>query len=155
MKHQKVKLLAHRVGVMYYFIALFLFHFILYDLATGQVNTGEIEGSITNADQKPAAFAQVMVQRNDSLVRGTFTDGDGNFKINQLSPGDYDIKVSLEGNEEIMMSKISVYPDNTTPIEIIMKPQEQQDQNQTDQPMEKTGHIVLRILADIVTLFSR
>ena len=68
--------------------------------------TGTLTGSITNAlSNEPIAFANVVLLGTDL---GATTDTDGNYVINNLSPGLYNIKATFVGFNERTISEVQV-----------------------------------------------
>lgn len=57
---------------------------------------GAIRGKVTTSDGQPAVGVNVTVK---NTRKSTFTDEEGNFLINGLEPGDYQLEISLVGYE--------------------------------------------------------
>ncbi len=67
-------------------------------VGTSFAQTGELKGTIKDAATKePVPFAAVIVESGGSQVAGTKTDFDGNFSIKPLTPGSYDVRVTIIG----------------------------------------------------------
>ena len=60
-------------------------------LLAGAQNTGKIEGKITLEDGMPLSGATVYIK---SLDKGTVTDFDGKYTIDDVTAGTYDISFS-------------------------------------------------------------
>ena len=57
-----------------------------------------LAGKVTEAETgEPVLFGTVAVYRDDVLVTGGETDFDGNYSINPLDPGTYDVEFSYVG----------------------------------------------------------
>ena len=55
-----------------------------------------IQGKITEVETgEPVLFAAVALYKNDVLITGTESDFDGNYSFADLSPGTYDVEVSI------------------------------------------------------------
>lgn len=84
-----------------------------------QNNKGQLTGkTMDDGNQEPLPFANVSVESNGVFVQGTTTDFDGNYRLSQLEPGYYTLKVTyigypnLEATIEIRSNfdaKIDVY----------------------------------------------
>lgn len=66
-----------------------------------------ISGSLADAANQPVMFANVVVlrQADSSLVTGSTTDMDGNFKIDNLQAGKVIIKASYLGMEDLFLNR--------------------------------------------------
>ncbi|MFZ4400080.1 MAG: TonB-dependent receptor [Bacteroidales bacterium] len=62
---------------------------------------------IDNASQSPLAFANVVILNTNPLI-GTTTDFNGNFQLNNLSIGRYDIKFSMIGYETFIERELQL-----------------------------------------------
>ncbi|RMF25350.1 MAG: TonB-dependent receptor [Bacteroidetes bacterium] len=57
-----------------------------------------LQGKVTDADTgEPIIFGNVAVYKNGVLITGTDTDLDGNYSINPLDPGTYEVEFSYTG----------------------------------------------------------
>lgn len=72
---------------------LFFFAFSLLSVVV-IAQTGGIKGTITTADGKPAEFVNVSVKES---VKGSVTNKEGNFQINGLKPGIYQLVATFVG----------------------------------------------------------
>ena len=62
-----------------------------------QGGLGTVKGTVSDSDTKqPVAFAKVLLKKNGQVKGGANTDFDGNFQINSIDPGEYDIEVRNE-----------------------------------------------------------
>jgi hypothetical protein len=86
---------------IYYFFCLFLgFSF----WAQGQ--NGIIKGKVTNAlNNEPISFASVLIEGTD---QGGTTDLDGNYEVQNLNPGLYNVRVSYIGFTEKTVYEVQV-----------------------------------------------
>lgn len=77
-------------------------------------NTGTINGTITNSDKKPAAGATVQLKGSDKTV---FTNEAGEFVLQNIEAGSYEIQVSLIGYETAAQ-QVTVKANQTTIVTI-------------------------------------
>ncbi len=57
-----------------------------------------IQGKVTDGETgEPIIFGNVALIKNGVLITGTQTDFDGNYSINPIDPGNYDVEVSYVG----------------------------------------------------------
>ncbi|MEM8908160.1 MAG: TonB-dependent receptor [Bacteroidota bacterium] len=77
---------------------LFVFTFLLVAFSSLFAQTS-IEGKILDADQKPLAFANVLLLHaaDSTLIRGSISQEDGQFLLELIPSGDYLLKVSMIG----------------------------------------------------------
>lgn len=63
-----------------------------------ETNNFVLSGSVINKqDQEKLSFASIVVMQGGKFVTGTTSDLEGNFKLNKLRPGEYQLKVSFVG----------------------------------------------------------
>ena len=86
-------------------------------LLAGAQNTGKIEGKITLEDGMPLSGATVYIK---SLDKGTVTDFDGKYTIDDVTAGTYDISFSYVGFETITQS-VTVTAGQTTTTNVSLK----------------------------------
>ena len=58
---------------------------------------GRLKGKITDDTGEPVPFANVIVEKGGTQVGGASSDFDGNYDINPIPPGTYDLKASCIG----------------------------------------------------------
>jgi hypothetical protein len=75
---------------------------------------GVLKGAIREVDGLPIPFANVAVKQNGKLITGSSTDFDGEFRIESLEPGFYDIEISSLGFAPQFISDVRVMPAKTT-----------------------------------------
>lgn len=76
--------------------------------AIAQIGTGTLKGKVTDDKGEPLPFANVVVELNGTLVTGTLTDFDGNYTIKPISPGRFDVKVSMVGYSTSQVNNVQV-----------------------------------------------
>lgn len=76
---------------------------------------GSIAGRITDkeANDEPLPFATVVVKGTST---GTVTNMDGSFQIPNLAPGDYTLRVTFIGYEDLEIPQVVVEPNKVTEI---------------------------------------
>lgn len=86
------------------FIFVFLLGIFSYTLVAAQ--SGIIKGKVSNLiNNEPVMFANILLLDTDI---GTTTDLDGNFEINNLEPGLYNLRASYIGYNEVTIYEIQV-----------------------------------------------
>lgn len=75
-------------------------------LFTVNAQTGVIRGKVTNSiNKEPIPFINVVI---DGTINGATTDIDGNYQINNLMPGIYNVKASGIGYKTLIQFEIQV-----------------------------------------------
>ena len=73
---------------------------------------GRLKGVITDKDTgEPVAFANVVLENGGTQVGGASTDFDGNYDINPIPPGTYDLRATFVGYNTVVMKGV-VIPGN-------------------------------------------
>jgi hypothetical protein len=89
-------------------------------LGFGQA-TQNIRGTLTDqASKSPVPFASVILLNTDPII-GTTTDSDGNFKLENVPVGRYDLQVSFVGYDPVLIKELVVSSSKETYIEVSMK----------------------------------
>lgn len=79
------------------FYLLILFNFALYSSATAQ-DSGVIRGTVTDQQEFPLPGANILLVGTN---KGTSSDVNGNFRLDRLQPGRYEIRISYLGYETV------------------------------------------------------
>lgn len=81
-----------------------------------QTGLGTIRGTVKDGDSKaPIEFAKVKIMLNGSTKGGAITDEKGEFQINSVSPGSYEVElVSPEGHQSVLIQGVKVSSDEIT-----------------------------------------
>ncbi|HWZ03753.1 MAG TPA: TonB-dependent receptor, partial [Mucilaginibacter sp.] len=109
-------------------IILFLLFTVSYNLKAQNNNTnGKITGKVTDAVTKqPVDFATISVfkQGSTSPFNGGSTDPKGNFKIDNITPGDYMLTVDFIGYKQFKIAHVVVLSTskNVSVGEILLAP---------------------------------
>lgn len=85
-------------------------------LTFAQQRPGSIRGKVTDAvTGEPVSFATIVVKdRADNVIRSQDADLDGNFNINPLDIGTYNVEVSFMGYSTIVMEGVQINPNVAT-----------------------------------------
>jgi len=97
---------------------LFLVSFLL-TLTYGfsQSGLGTIKGTVSDGETKePIPFTKVILKKDGTVKGGGTTDFDGNFQINSITPGTYELEIrnNTEGYKPQVLSGIVVSSDKIT-----------------------------------------
>jgi len=80
-----------------------------------QTRPGSLKGKVKDkVTGETIPFANVMIKQGGVLVRVVTTDMDGNYNINPVQPGNYDMEVSFLGYATFKLSGVVVYADRPT-----------------------------------------
>ena len=91
----KVSLRSKPWNLLTNLLALSLFSLSLFSTALAQEPTGSIEGTVTDPQGAIVQGATVTVRNTaTSLTRTATTTDSGQYRISQLPPGTYDVKVT-------------------------------------------------------------
>ncbi len=78
--------------------------------------TGKLAGRVTSkVDGSPLIGANIIIE---GIGIGTATDIDGRYFILQLSPGEYDVRYTMIGYQDVIMRGVRIRVDLTTTIDI-------------------------------------
>ncbi len=97
-----------------------LSNLMIYSLATAQVNTAMLKGSVMNESDEPLPFCTVQLKKGSHLSAGTITDSTGAFHISSIEPGNYSLKISSIGFNSKYIRDIRIDKQNVQipPIEM-------------------------------------
>lgn len=106
------------------FFSLFVIIFYHPQIFAG--TTGAIRGTVFDSlTGKPIAGATVTI--SDSRFRG-ISDRNGNFSINPLSPGKYDLRIAMIGYVPLLVKNTQIKADSRSQLEIFLRPDIQEAQ---------------------------
>jgi hypothetical protein len=89
---------------------------LLFSFETIKAQTGVIKGRVYNSiNNESVPFANILI---DSLLKGTTSDIDGNFRIENIKPGSYNIKASFVGFRSAVLYEVIVNSTRPTILEI-------------------------------------
>ncbi|MCC5917727.1 MAG: carboxypeptidase regulatory-like domain-containing protein [Cryomorphaceae bacterium] len=85
-------------------------------LAYAQQRPGSLRGTVKDAGTgQPIPFPTILVKDgSDRVVRNQDGDVDGNYNINPLDPGTYNVEVSFTGYKTIRLEGVFIKPNNPT-----------------------------------------
>ena len=81
---------------------------------------GRLKGKITDDTGETVPFANVIVEKGGTQVGGTSSDFDGNYDINPIPPGTYDLKASCIGYNAFVVKNIVIPANKITFYDIKM-----------------------------------
>ncbi|MGO4289321.1 TonB-dependent receptor [Chitinophaga sp. RAB17] len=91
--------------------------FLLFLTTLTYAQQGTLKGTVTNKDRKPVQFANVAIK---DLHTGATADQQGLFNIKNITPGTYDIKISMVGYQPVMLRK-TIVAGQTTMVSISLE----------------------------------
>lgn len=98
----------------------FLIFFLAISVVASYGQSG-IQGKITIKENGEAViFGNVALFQNGTLVTGTETDFDGNYRIEKLMPGSYSFEVSYVGLETTKVHDIEVKDNALTQLDLVL-----------------------------------
>ncbi|MFQ6678016.1 MAG: TonB-dependent receptor domain-containing protein [Fidelibacterota bacterium] len=75
--------------------------------------TGKIKGRVTDEEGTPLPGANIIIE---NTVLGAATDGDGNYYILNVPPGDYTVRVMMIGYSTMIIEQVIIQSDLSTEI---------------------------------------
>jgi hypothetical protein len=94
--------------IKYYLTALIILGASLSNLFKAQEPTQTIKGTITDKQAQSNLPGVSIIVLGSSPLKGTTTDADGKFKLTEMKPGRYDLRISFMGYKEIVLPNILV-----------------------------------------------
>ena len=82
---------------------------------------GRLKGKITDTSGEPVPFANVVIEKGGTMVGGATSDFDGNYDINPIPPGTYDLKSTFVGYNDFLLKGIVIPANKITYYDIKMK----------------------------------
>jgi len=96
-----------------FIVILFMLSFVL-----GMSQTS-LQGTVSDEETKePILFCNVVLYKNDVLIKGAETDLDGNYSFYNIDPGTYDLEVSYVGFNPQRVRGIVVFAGKTNKVDI-------------------------------------
>jgi hypothetical protein len=87
-------------------------------LASPQKEKTGLEGTVTDTSGAVVVGATVIVRSAAGETKTTVTGGDGTFRIAGLTPGKYDVSVTMEGFTEFKRAGVDVAAGAMTPLDV-------------------------------------
>ncbi|MCZ2141362.1 MAG: carboxypeptidase regulatory-like domain-containing protein [Bacteroidia bacterium] len=95
-------------------------------VANAQSQLGELRGKIIDAKtKKPLDYASITLELNGIIKAQKLSDDEGEYIIKPLQPGEYTIKVSYSGYQNISISGVTVVSDQIAYQNVAMNQNEQ------------------------------
>lgn len=87
-----------------------------------QAGLGTLKGKVKDAvNGTPLGMSKVVIIQNSAAKGGAQTDANGEFQINGIQPGTYNVKVTnAEGYQPYMIEEVSISPDRITFLDNIV-----------------------------------
>lgn len=87
-----------------------------------QAGLGTLKGKVKDAiSGTPLGMSKVVIIQNSAAKGGAQTDANGEFQINGIQPGTYNVKVTnAEGYQPYMIEEVSISPDRITFLDNIV-----------------------------------
>ena len=103
---------------------LFTLCIVLASWSLALAQQGRLKGVITDKDTgEPVAFANVVLENGGTQVGGASTDFDGNYDINPIPPGTYDLRATFVGYNTFLMKGVVISGNKITFQDIQMSMQ--------------------------------
>jgi iron complex outermembrane receptor protein len=109
--------LSMALKILSLFISLLFINNVL-----AQGNFGALKGTVYTSDQKAAAYVTILVKE---AKRTILTDESGNFQINRIAPGNYQLEISLIGYEKLQKN-VTIQAGSTETINLQLQVSEKQ-----------------------------
>jgi hypothetical protein len=91
--------------------------------AAARVHTGTVGGTVLEHNGKPAAGAEVMIERSDgSAPVATRTDSKGKFLFKFILSGFYDIRASRGSSATVWRHNVMVHAGKETVVNLRLEP---------------------------------
>jgi len=82
---------------------------------------GRLQGKVYEKDSRePVAFANIVLENGGTVVGGATSDFDGNYVINPIPPGKYDLRATFVGYNPVLVKGISITGNQITFYDIVM-----------------------------------
>ncbi len=102
----------------YYLILIAMLSIVNLNKVFAQSPTQTIKGTVIDKQaQFPLPGVSIIIIGSNPL-KGTTTDGDGKFKLNEITPGRYDLKISYMGYKEIVLPNVLVTSGKEVSIDV-------------------------------------
>lgn len=82
---------------------------------------GRLQGKVYEKDSRePVAFANIVLENGGTVVGGATSDFDGNYVINPIPPGKYDLRATFVGYNPVLVKGISITGNQITFYDVVM-----------------------------------
>ncbi len=82
---------------------------------------GRLKGKVTDETGEAVPFANIVLEKGGTLVGGATSDFDGNYDINPIPPGTYDLKATFVGYNNYVLNGIIIPANKITDWNIKMQ----------------------------------
>ena len=82
---------------------------------------GRLKGKVTDETGEPVSFANIVLEKGGTLIGGATSDFDGNYDINPIPPGTYDLKATFVGYNNYVLNGIVIPANKITDWNIKMQ----------------------------------
>ena len=82
---------------------------------------GRLKGKVTDETGEPVSFANIVLEKGGTMVGGATSDFDGNYDINPIPPGTYDLKATFVGYNNYVLNGIIIPANKITDWNIKMQ----------------------------------
>ena len=81
---------------------------------------GRLKGKVTDETGQPVSFANIVLEKGGTMIGGATSDFDGNYDINPIPPGTYDLKATFVGYNNYVLNGIIIPANKITDWNIKM-----------------------------------
>ena len=81
---------------------------------------GRLKGKVTDETGAPVSFANIVLEKGGTMIGGATSDFDGNYDINPIPPGTYDLKATFVGYNNYVLNGIVIPANKITDWNIKM-----------------------------------
>ena len=81
---------------------------------------GRLKGKVTDETGEPVPFANIVLEKGGTMIGGATSDFDGNYDINPIPPGTYDLKATFVGYNNYVLNGIIIPANKITDWNIKM-----------------------------------
>ena len=82
---------------------------------------GRLKGKVTDETGEAVPFANIVLEKGGTLIGGATSDFDGNYDINPIPPGTYDLKATFVGYNNYVLNGIIIPANKITDWNIKMQ----------------------------------
>jgi hypothetical protein len=102
----------------YYLVLCALVSFTIANHALAQSPAQTIKGNITDKQAQLPLIGATVIMLNTSPTKGTVSDINGKFKLTDVMPGRYDLKITFMGYKEIVLPNVLVTAGKEVSIDV-------------------------------------
>jgi len=104
-------------------VAIFEVFLLLGSMSCAQIRTGNITGTVTDAEREilPGATVGLSGEKLLGGLRSSITNEKGKFRFPNVMPGEYEVTVALEGFQTAKISELRVNAGGTVTVDVILE----------------------------------